>query len=169
MRRISFQFQRLLVLLSLSASLCTTANADILDRLVWGAVGSIAISAINEGVKNGCHPVEDRETRQVSLVCNKKSSASTQNKYKEPPVVGASPGRETKGQSSLWEKDGGMDAADEDFDSLQPVDIQDLPKGGRRGTLPDGRKIVVRPNSDDGRPTLEIQNGRKREKVRYNQ
>jgi len=38
---------------------------------------------------------------------------------------------------------------------------------GRRGILPDGRPINVRPNSSDGRPTIEIQDGKNKVKVRY--
>jgi hypothetical protein len=61
-----------------------------------------------------------------------------------------------------------MPEADKDFDDKGPKDVVDLPGGGRRGTLDDGRSINVRPGSKDGRPTLEIQNGKNREKVRYN-
>ena len=86
---------------------------------------------------------------------------------KEPPVPGATPGRETKGRTTQWEKGGGMDQANEDFDAQNPTDVRALPDGGRRGTLPDGRQINVRPDSTDGRPTLEIQNGKNRDKVRY--
>jgi RHS repeat-associated protein len=86
---------------------------------------------------------------------------------KEPPVPGATPGRETKGRTTQWEKPGGIDQANDDFDAKGPGDIVPLPGGGRRGTLPDGRKIIVRPDSTDGRPTLEIQDGKSRDKVRY--
>jgi hypothetical protein len=88
---------------------------------------------------------------------------------KESPVPDATPGRETKGRSTLWEKPGGMPEADRDFDRLSPGGVRDLPNGGRVGTLPDGRTIIVRPDSTDGgRPTVEIQSGKNREKVRYN-
>jgi hypothetical protein len=85
----------------------------------------------------------------------------------EPPVPDATPGRETKGRTTQWEKGGGMDQADRDFDSLNPQNVKPLPDGGRRGTLDGGRNVNVRPDSSDGRPTLEIQNGRNRDKVRY--
>ncbi|MDB5801456.1 MAG: repeat-associated core protein [Rhodocyclales bacterium] len=85
----------------------------------------------------------------------------------QPPVPGAAPGTETKGRSKQWDKPGGMSDADKDFDSKGPRDIVPLPDGGRRGTLPDGRPINVRPNSTDGRPTLEIQDGKNKIKVRY--
>jgi RHS repeat-associated protein len=86
---------------------------------------------------------------------------------KEPPVPGATPGEKTKGRTSQWEAGGGMEQADKDFDAKGPVDVIPLPGGGRRGTLPDGREINVRPTSTDGRPTLEIQSGKNRIKVRY--
>jgi len=86
----------------------------------------------------------------------------------EPPVSGATPGRKTKGPTTQWEKPGGLDEADRDFDAKQPKNVKPLPGGGRAGELPDGRKINVRPESSSrGRPTLEIQDGRKRVKVRY--
>lgn len=82
------------------------------------------------------------------------------------PVPDATPGRETKGRTTQWEKDGGMDEANEDFDRLGPDNVRELQNGGRVGTLPDGKIIVVRPDSPDGRPTLEIQSGKKKDKVR---
>ncbi len=86
---------------------------------------------------------------------------------KDPPVPDAAPGRETKGRTTQWEKDGGMGQADKDFDAKNPKGVVPLPDGGRKGTLDDGRTIVVRPNSTEGRPTLEIQDGKRRDKVRY--
>lgn len=50
-----------------------------------------------------------------------------------------------------------MDEANRDFDAKGPIDVVPLPGGGRRGTLPDGRQINVRPDSSAGVPTLEIQ------------
>jgi len=84
-----------------------------------------------------------------------------------PPVPGATPGRETSGRTTQWEKPGGMPDANRDFDQLNPSNVRDLPNGGRVGTLPDGRTVVVRPTSTDGRPTVEIQDGKNRDKVRY--
>ncbi len=81
--------------------------------------------------------------------------------------------QKTKGKTRHGEKDGGMDQADKDFDSLNPENVKPIQttKGpGRTGTLPDGRSVTVRPGSSDGRPTLEIRNpgnGRGTE-IRYN-
>lgn len=86
-----------------------------------------------------------------------------------PPVPGAKPGRETKGRTTQWEKPGGAAQADTDFDGLNPHGVDTLPNGGRKGTLPNGQTVIVRPTSTDGRPTLEIQDGKKRTKVRYDQ
>ncbi|MES9867176.1 MAG: RHS repeat-associated core domain-containing protein [Candidatus Thiodiazotropha sp. LLP2] len=88
-------------------------------------------------------------------------------------LVGASPGDETKGRTANWDKPGGMDQADNDFDKLvpngaKPIDDSGDRSRGRKGVMEDGRKVNVRPNSSDGRPTLEIQNGKNRTKVRYN-
>jgi len=91
-----------------------------------------------------------------------------------PPVEGATPGKPTSGSTTQWEKPGGYDAANDDFDSLSPSNVRPLPNkgGGRIGTLPDGRTIIVRPNSTEGHPTLEIQGGKNggkgKTKIRYN-
>lgn len=79
---------------------------------------------------------------------------------------GAKPGRDTKGHTKQWGKPGTMDDANGDFDSLNPSNVKNIP-GGRTGELPDGRRINVRDHSSDGRPTLEVQNGKNRIKVRY--
>ncbi|MCY1523002.1 RHS repeat-associated core domain protein [compost metagenome] len=86
-----------------------------------------------------------------------------------PPVPGAEkqPGK-TRGPSEIWTKPGGKDESNKDFDTLNPSDITEIKGGGRTGTLPDGRRVIVRRESSDGRPTLEIQEGRSRIKVRYN-
>lgn len=77
-------------------------------------------------------------------------------------------GRETTGRSKLFERTGGMDAANKEFDSLNPTEIKEI-KGGRVGKLPDGRNVIVREESSDGRPTLEIQSGKNRIKFRYDE
>lgn len=79
---------------------------------------------------------------------------------------GANHGRKTKGHTKQWDKKGSLDDANNDFDSLNPQDVEDIP-GGRRGRLSDGRKVNVRDHSSDGRPTLEVQDGKNRIKIRY--
>jgi hypothetical protein len=74
-----------------------------------------------------------------------------------PPVPDATPGRETKGRTTQWEKPGDFDTANEDFDNYHPTDVRDRGDGVRTGTLPSGETIIVRPRSTDGRPTLQIQ------------
>ena len=66
-----------------------------------------------------------------------------------------------------------MDQANNDFDELIPdggTAITDSKGGeGRTGLTDDGRKVNVRTNSSDGRPTVEVQNGKKTTKIRYNE
>jgi RHS repeat-associated protein len=84
------------------------------------------------------------------------------------PIPGVTPLPDTKGRTKQFEKPGGYDQANEDFDQVrEPGETKTLPDGGRVGRLPDGRPVVVRPNSSDGRPTVEIQSGKNRVKVRY--
>ena len=87
---------------------------------------------------------------------------------------GATAGRKTKGKTKLFEKDGGFDQANTDFDNLEVSDIKEIETSsgelGKTGRLEDGTRITVRPNSSDGRPTLEVRNpdsGRGKE-IRYN-
>jgi RHS repeat-associated protein len=84
------------------------------------------------------------------------------------PSEGASPGRETKGPTKQHEKPGAMPEANADFDMANPSGVQSKGNGIRVGQLSDGRTIIVRPNSSDGRPTVEVRrpNGRGYE-VRY--
>jgi hypothetical protein len=83
------------------------------------------------------------------------------------PIPGATPGRETKGRSKQFEKPGDLGTANEDFDNLGPSNVRDLGDGKRTGTLPDGSTVTVYPESSVGPPTVEIQQGRTRLKVRY--
>ena len=87
------------------------------------------------------------------------------------PISGATPGEKTKGRTKNFDKEGGFDQANKDFNDLNPENVRDITdsKGGkgRTGVLPDGRKINVRPNSSDNRPTIEIQRGKNKIKVRY--
>ncbi len=83
------------------------------------------------------------------------------------------PGRETKGKAKQYIKIGGYPAAVKDFENLGPADIQKMKdKEGWVGILPDGRTIIVREQSKEGRPTLEIQqpgNKGKVIKIRYDE
>ena len=95
------------------------------------------------------------------------------NKSINKVLEGAIEGRKTKGQAKQYEKSGGYEQAEKDFDSLEleKGSVRDItdPEGKiKTGTLHDGRKVNVREKSTDGRPTLEIQSGNKQIKIRYN-
>jgi len=85
----------------------------------------------------------------------------------EDLVNGSTPGRATKGRSKLLHRKGGVDQANRDFDALSPTNVRDVGDGTRVGTLPDGRKAIVRSESSGGPPTLEIQDGKRKTKFRY--
>ncbi|HGB9069045.1 TPA: RHS repeat-associated core domain-containing protein [Salmonella enterica subsp. enterica serovar Enteritidis] len=85
-------------------------------------------------------------------------------------IATSSKGEQTTGRSRLYERPGGIDEANKDFDNLSPSDVKDIDNNyvtGRVGTLPDGRTVIVRDGSSDGRPTLEVQSGKNKIKFRY--
>src|SRR5690606_23683934 len=87
----------------------------------------------------------------------------------EDILEGAQPGNETNGRTTQYIKPGGFSQANEDFNSLGPDEVKEVAPGVRVGQLRDGRKVVVRPNCIHGTPNLEIQAGRRRIKVRYDE
>jgi hypothetical protein len=81
------------------------------------------------------------------------------------------PGEKKSAKVDQREKEGDFETAKEDFDKLNPTDIQVRSNGTITGVLPDGRNINVRGHSTDGRITVEIQNEDEdgtKIKVRYN-
>ncbi|EHI7787796.1 TPA: hypothetical protein ACODJ5_004791, partial [Salmonella enterica subsp. salamae serovar 42:g,t:-] len=87
-------------------------------------------------------------------------------------IATSSKGEQTTGRSRLYERPGGIDEANKDFDNLSPSDVKDINNNrvtGRVGTLPDGRTVIVRDGSSDGRPTLEVQSGKNKIKFRYDE
>ncbi|MCP9496890.1 MAG: hypothetical protein MSG64_20930 [Pyrinomonadaceae bacterium MAG19_C2-C3] len=73
--------------------------------------------------------------------------------------------------SRQFSKPGGVNQANRDFDSLtQGAKVQSRPGGIRTAELGDGTKVIVRPSSSGGKPTLEVQpprGGGRPIKVRY--
>ena len=84
----------------------------------------------------------------------------------------ATPEKKTGGPSTIFGKpdcdQGGLEL---DFARLKPTNIRTTINGEGEaitiGTLSDGRTIILRACSEDGRPTLELQIGKLRTKVRY--
>ncbi|WP_068786947.1 RHS repeat-associated core domain-containing protein [Paenibacillus phocaensis] len=94
------------------------------------------------------------------------NGASSSIKSVDDILEGASPGRATKGKATQYGKSGGYNQALDDFNSMGVTEVKDIP-GGKVGKLPDGRTVNVREKSSDGRPTLEIYDGKKSTKIRY--
>jgi RHS repeat-associated protein len=72
----------------------------------------------------------------------------------------------------IYGKPGGIDEANEDFDQIaEPDSIQDRGEGIRTGKTKNGDSVTVRPNSNDGRATVDVSRGnkgnRETDKYRY--
>lgn len=120
------------------------------DKAELGGTGS--------GTPGGWEPQDEENAR----------NSEKQNNTVEDLTSTSSKENETTGRSKLFERTGGSNAANKEFDALSPTEIKDIP-GGRVGKLPDGRTVIVRERSTDGRPTLEIQSGKNRIKFRYDE
>jgi len=120
------------------------------EKSVFGGAGS--------GTPGGWEPQDEENAR----------NSQKQNITVEDLTSTSSKGSETTGRSKLFERTGGSNAANKEFDALSPTEIKDIPSG-RVGKLPDGRTVIVRERSTDGRPTLEIQSGKNRIKFRYDE
>ncbi|SMG11529.1 hemagglutinin repeat-containing protein [Cedecea sp. NFIX57] len=124
------------------------ANATDKEKADIGGTGS--------GTPGGWGPQDEENAR------------NGQKETVDDLISSSSKGQETTGRSKLFERTGGNNAANKEFDSLAPTEIKEIP-GGRVGKLPDGRTVIVRERSTDGRPTLEIQSGKNRIKFRYDE
>jgi hypothetical protein len=111
----------------------------------------------------GCFPGQ-----VVSAFAQESGQAATPVKTIEDLARECKPGKETKGKSRQYEKNGGFEQAEQDFETLGPSNVRPIPTG-KAGTLPDGRTVNVRTESSFETPTLEVLNketGRKI-KIRY--
>ena len=121
-----------------------------------------------------------RERRVQSMANGMRSLANAMNNEsaetpkaepkRDPPVPGAIEGDKSGGGTRTWTKPGGFDEANKDFDNKNPSNVSEKGSGVRVGTTEDGKRVIVRPDSSDGRPTIEIQrpDGKRAEdKIRY--
>jgi len=125
-------------------------NLTDTEKAEFGGAGS--------GTPGGWEPQDEENAR----------NSQKQDITVEDLTSTSSKGKETTGRSKLFERTGGSNAANKEFDVLSPTEIKEIP-GGRVGKLPDGRTVIVRERSTDGRPTLEIQSGKNRIKFRYDE
>jgi len=138
-------------------------------------IEGIGVGLIGFGILTAVNPEKSKEMTAPLLQGWKSfnQDGNVDNDLVDGVLDGAEPGDKTKGRTTNWDKPGGMDQANNDFDKLvpsgaKPIDDSGDGDNGRKGVMEDGRKVNVRPNSSDGRPTLEIQNGKNKTKVRYN-
>jgi len=124
----------------------------------WLLLAGLLLSPMNYG-----HSGEkDREDQLLKLTIN--------DILLDAKWTGKTGGTNGNPGADIYEKPGGMDQADKDFDALNPSGVRPIP-GGRVGTLPNGDKINVRDKSSPPKkwPTLEVQNpdGVSETKIRY--
>jgi RHS repeat-associated protein len=97
---------------------------------------------------------------------------SEANKTVDEVLKHTTPGRETRSGNRVTQQHdaaGGTNQAVRDFhDVVVPGSVEAKGDGVLVGRTPDGRTVVVRPTSTDGRPTVEVQDGKdKKTKIRY--
>lgn len=117
---------------------------------------------------------DEAEEDDVEDELDEDDEEESEIKTVEDILEGAEPGKESD-KTEQYTKPGGFDAANEDFDAMQPTDVQDKGDGIRVGDLPGGKTVVVRPTSSNSQgdgnfPTLEIRDKNKQEKtikIRY--
>ncbi|EGK09846.1 hypothetical protein HMPREF9374_2761, partial [Desmospora sp. 8437] len=107
-----------------------------------------------------------RKGKKTACGCPKNTGGKI--KTVDDLVQNAKPGKQTKGKTTQYELSGGFDQATKDYYSLNPKTVKDT-SDLKVGILKDGRKVIVRTKSTDSRPTLEIQDGKKKVKFRYSE
>lgn len=120
----------------------------------------INIASFNGGISS----LDEEQAEEAEKAREAKEKS---DKAVNEALQGTTPGEKTKGKSKQFEKpEEGLKEGLKDFEAMPLSDIQDIPTG-KRGRLPDGRFVNIRSGSKDGRPTLEIYNGKHRIKIRY--
>ena len=151
----------LITALSASAILSSTNNGS----------NFAGASGFSSGVGSSGSNFGNPNTWSTGRVHNEQNtSAGKDGNETDPPVPGASQGESTGGGTRIWTRPGGFDEANKDFNAMNPSNVGDKGNGVRVGTLDDGRRVIVRPISSDGRPTIEIQRPdgkRAGDKIRY--
>jgi hypothetical protein len=120
---------------------------------------------------------------KVQAESDSKNSRAVIDKIIQEILSDSKPGEKTTGQTTQYEKLAGWTEAKIDFYKFNPSNIRHLSEiktannadGSLKqiteemfiGILSDGRKINIRTKSSDKRPTLEIQDGKKKTKIRY--
>ncbi|WP_070121268.1 peptidoglycan-binding protein [Bacillus marinisedimentorum] len=137
-----------------------TGNAK--EDLVGEMILAIPGGGVGGVIARGGIKIGGRIGSKVLRGLGKKGTSKTVDDL----IKNATPGRATKGRTSQYDLSGGFDKAVKDFESLQPNITKNTPDL-RVGKLPDGRTVIVRKKSSDGRPTIEIQDGKKKIKFRY--
>ena len=106
---------------------------------------------------------------KVKSIASKATDLITHQASKIADFIKSSvPGAVTKGRAKQYDKSGGYNQATKDFDELLLKDVKNIPNG-KVGKMEDGRMVNVRSKSSDGRPTLEIQNGKNPVNFRYDE
>ena len=133
------------------------------------AAGAAAIAHGGTSVYRASQNLADNLSRSSA-----DSSGKNANNSVDKILEKAVPRDKTKGRAKQYNKTGGYDQAEKDFNSLDLEEGSVKDRTGERGKiktgkLRDGRDVNVREKSSEGHPTLEIiQPNNTRIKIRYN-
>jgi len=100
--------------------------------------------------------VFNRSKERAKQLCSKLSRQLRGKKTVDEVLKDAKPGKVSS--SRQFDKKGGLNQANKDFDALIEGPAKNYPGGTRVGNLPDGKgTVIVRPTSSAKKPTVEIQ------------
>ena len=141
----------------------STATSIAITQLARAAIQKVQQRAVEKQLKAAKNEGTNKGNTAKPNVQQGTAEGANKRPVKSVADIleGATLGRPTKGKTTQYQKTGGFEQASKEFDLLNPSNVKNINTTygqGKTGILSDGRTIILRPGSTDGRPTLEIRN-----------